>query len=60
MYKIDDFIGVFPNAIKEEHCDQLVSYFEQRSQASQTFNRQSKGYSSIEKDTEVLCQLVER
>ena len=53
MYKIDDFIGVFPNAIEEEHCDQLVSYFEQWSQASQTFNRQSRGYSSIEKDTEV-------
>lgn len=53
MYSIEDFIGIFPNAMLDEHCDFYVDFFKNKNLASQTFNRQSKGYSSIEKDTEV-------
>lgn len=56
MYKIDDFIGVFPNAMGHDYCDQMVNYFDQKSLASQTFNRQDRGYSTIEKETEI-CYL---
>jgi hypothetical protein len=58
LFKIDDFIGVFPNAMEDSYCDSLVDFFEYKSKSSETFNRQARGYSTIQKETEV-CYMDE-
>jgi len=53
MHTINDFIGVFPDAISKENCQLLIEYFENMNSASRTINRQMNGYSTIDKETEV-------
>jgi hypothetical protein len=52
-YSVDNFIGIFPNAIPYSLCDSVVEYFKKVQDLGLTKNRkQSDGAPSIMKDSE--------
>ena len=40
-YKIDNFIGVFHNAVSKEFCDKMITHYENRASYGFSFNRQT-------------------
>jgi hypothetical protein len=51
---IENFIGVFPNAVSPEYCDHVVNYFELLCDQRRVFSRQADGVSKINKDGDVF------
>ena len=51
---IDDFIGVFDNALSKEHCEKLIKVFEDCQSLNYCTNRQELGKKKINQDTNLV------
>ena len=51
---IDDFIGVFHNALSKEHCEELIKVYEDCQSLNYCINRQNLGKSKINQDTTLV------
>ena len=47
---IEDFIGVFDNALSKEHCDELIKIYEDSVSLNFTMSRQELGKQQIKQD----------
>jgi hypothetical protein len=54
-YEIDDFIGVFENAVSDEDCDRIIEHFTLLQQQKLTYDRMQEDNKNlmIEKDGDV-------
>jgi hypothetical protein len=57
---IDDFIGVFENAIPDSLCDELIDAYEEGNDLNYSTNRQILGATPTEKQTGILFTNKER
>ena len=51
---IDDFIGVFDNALSKEHCDELIKIYEDSVSLNFTTSRQQLGKKQINQDNNLV------
>jgi hypothetical protein len=54
-HEIENFLGVFPNAVSHEYCDTLINFFEKSSSLNKVLDRQNhEAANKLEKDTHQL------
>ena len=58
--EIDDFIGVFPKAIPDESCDQIIDRYEKLDSANITNRQKHDNVSKIQKDNEYSFHVDDR
>ena len=51
---IDNFIGIFDNALSHEECDDLISVYKESQKLNYTITRQDMGYSHLQADNSVV------
>ena len=51
---IEDFIGVFDNALSKEHCDELIKIYEDSVSLNFTMSRQELGKEQIKQDNNLV------
>ena len=51
---IEDFIGVFDNALSKEHCDELIKIYEDSVSLNFTMSRQELGKQQIKQDNNLV------
>lgn len=55
MDTIENFIGVFPEAVTSEYCDRVIGYFETCNQSGLVYNRQqAENCTKLDKDDEAV------
>jgi hypothetical protein len=58
---IDNFIGVFENAVSKEYCEQVIEHYNQMERMNKTFSRQQlEGVSKMFKDTKSYSLLDDK
>lgn len=51
---IDDFIGVFDNALSKEHCEELIKIYEDSAQLNFAISRKDMGSEKIHQDNNLV------
>lgn len=54
-HKIEQFIGVFENAVSDEVCQNLINYFDNYASMNKVFNRRDQGFGALQKEDSILA-----
>ena len=54
MMMIDDFIGVFDNALNKEHCEELIKIYEDSAELNFAISRKDMGVEKIHQDNNLV------